>query len=108
MYMHSAMTMDDLGIQEIFKVTRRKGDLTAFLTSPDSLHMPHSTPPRENLTKSKNDQILTEITLKDGEEFLDTGLFYGHIRQYVLPSYMPLKPLTLSKIDIRRWILAAP
>jgi len=82
------MASDDLGMREIMKVTRRNGELIAFLTSPDSLHMPHS-------TKSKNDQIPTEITLKHGEEFLNTGLFYGRIWGILL------KPLTLSKTGIR-------
>jgi hypothetical protein len=105
--MHSSMTKDDEGIREILKVTHRKGDLTAFLSSPESLHMPQGTPPEENLTKSKNDLVPTEITLIDDEEFLDTGLFYG-LPQSLLPRYISLKPLTLSRIDIRRWSLAAP
>lgn len=91
---------------EIFniKIRQRDRDLPSPLPSPEPFHMPHGNPTIENLTKSKNACMPTEITLKHGDQFLDTGLMYGNTETYVIP----LKPLTLSKTDIRRWMLAAP
>jgi hypothetical protein len=48
-----------------------------------------------------NDPLPNEVILNKGEELFDTGLYYPNFDYY-------FEPLILSRIDIRRWILAAP
>ena len=97
------------GRPETYDITIRQRDRPSSLPPPESFHIPQGNSTIENLSKSKNVRMPTKITLKDGDQFLDRGLFYGNIIKNNIRSRTTfLKPLTLSKTDNRRWILAAP
>lgn len=99
--MDSYVSSDESDLRESWKVEiQHPGSQLNTLRMPSEPSDTDHVKSQDDLARIYNDSLPTEVTLHVGEELLDTGLYF---RQ----RHTNKKSLTLLRIDIRRWILAA-